>query len=419
MQKATRSKFSSEEKIPTIKIVGVLVVVIGLGLLSYKILPRIFSIDNTSNVVDTRGIGGDSNIKDIEYKDDEIKKVIVAASHIPTPEVVKAIYMTSWVAGTKSIRDGLIKLIEDKEINSIMIDIKDYTGSIAYKPLDEDLLAFDTYENRISDLSTLIEELHSKNIYVMGRVAAFQDPKLVKLFPEDAVKKASDGSVWKDYKGISWIDAGSKKTWDYLIMVAKDAHKQGFDEINFDYIRFPSDGNMRDIYYPLSEGKIKSDVMREFYTYVSAPLKEEGIVLSADLFGMTTTNYDDLNIGQVLEDALIYFDYIAPMVYPSHYPKTFLGYANPAEYPYEVVYHSMSTAVQRAKLASTTSLKLRPWLQDFDLGADYDATMVRKQIDAVYDSGLTSWMLWAASNKYTKGALIDNVDKVVEIEDNI
>jgi hypothetical protein len=121
---------------------------------------------------------------------------------------------------------------------------------------------------------------------------------------------------------------------------------------------------------------------------------------------MVTTNKDDLNIGQILENFLPYFDYVAPMVYASHYPTTFLGYKNPAEYPYEVVKYSMTKAVERALIASSTPSKLRPWLQDFNLGASYTASMVRKQIQATYDSGLDSFMIWDAGNTYTIDALL-------------
>jgi len=129
------------------------------------------------------------------------------------------------------------------------------------------------------------------------------------------------------------------------------------------------------------------------------------VVLSADLFGMVTTNSDDLNIGQILEYAAPYFDYISPMVYPSHYPRGFNGWQNPNNYPYEVVNFSMSKAVEKLVNASTSPLKLRPWLQDFDYGGDYDIPEVKAQIQATYDAGLTSWMLWSASNRYTRGAL--------------
>ena len=110
-------------------------------------------------------------------------------------------------------------------------------------------------ENRISDIKEFIKILHDKNIYVIGRISVFQDPQLVSKHPELAVKKASDGSVWKDHKGISWLDAGAKQVWDYVINIGKESYRIGFDELNFDYIRFPSDGNMNDIYYPFSEQK--------------------------------------------------------------------------------------------------------------------------------------------------------------------
>ena len=167
---------------------------------------------------------------------------------------------------------------------------------------------------------------------------------------------------------------------------------------------------MNDIYFPFSEEFIdldpeggKSGVLRGFFSYLTGELRKENITTSADLFGMTTTNTDDLNIGQVLEDALSSFDFVAPMVYPSHYPLTFIGIQNPATKPYEVVKYSMDAAMKRA---STTPWKLRPWLQDFSLGAVYTPDMVRAQIQATYDSGFGSWMLWDAANTYTREALL-------------
>jgi hypothetical protein len=222
--------------------------------------------------------------------------------------------------------------------------------------------------------------------------------------------------VWRDRKGIAWIDAGSRDAWDYLVGIAKDHYAMGFDEINFDYIRFPSDGDMSNVLYTHAGTTTRVVVMDEFYSYLDSKLRSEGIPISADLFGMVTVNQDDLGIGQKLEIALSYFDFVAPMVYPSHYPATFHGYANPNEHPGGVVQFSMTTAVERAdamdrKKGSTTPLttryKLRPWLQDFDYGGDYDAADVRAQIQATYDSGLTSWMLWDAGVKYTPSALED------------
>lgn len=341
------------------------------------------------------------------------------ATHVTTPPSVKALYMTSWVAGTRDIRNRVVNLVNTTEANALVIDIKDYTGMIAFAVDDPYLKKFDSVEERIPDIKEFIEYLHSKGIYVIGRISVFQDPRLVKLRPDLAVKRSSDGAVWKDRKGISWIDAGAKEAWDYDVAIGKQAYAYGFDELNFDYIRFPSDGDMYNIAYPFSEGKTKALVMKEFYAYLRQELGSSGAILSADLFGMVTTNADDLNIGQKLEYALPYFDYIGPMVYPSHYPAGFNGYPAPAKVPYDVVKFSMDRAHEKVKAlawsASTTPEsreakvhfgQIRPWLQDFDLGADYTAEMVRAQMQAAYDAGLTSWMLWNAANKYTAGALL-------------
>ncbi|PJE74401.1 MAG: hypothetical protein COV01_01255 [Candidatus Taylorbacteria bacterium CG10_big_fil_rev_8_21_14_0_10_41_48] len=347
------------------------------------------------------------------------------ATHIPTPPSVRAIYMTSWVAGTPSIREGIISLFDTTEANAIVIDIKDDTGRISFDVYDKGLDAIGSEEIRVRDMRELIERLHEKGVYVIGRISSFQDPYMVSHKPELAVKRVSDGAVWKDRKGISWIDPGAREHRDYLVAIGLEAYAAGFDELNYDYIRFPSDGNMNDILYPFSEKNITADpeggkasVIESYFQYLHESFKDTGAVLSADLFGMTTTNSDDLNIGQVLERALPYFDYIAPMVYPSHYPPTFIGLANPAAHPYEVIDYSMEKALARIDVmkASTTTPQwvrdkihhnqIRPWLQDFNLGATYTADMVRAQIQATYDNGLHSWMLWDASNTYTPGGLL-------------
>ena len=333
--------------------------------------------------------------------------------------------MTSCVAASKTLRENLVKLIDETELNSVVIDIKSYDGHISFMPLTTELSPA-VGGCFVRDMQDFIDHLHSKGIYVIGRIAAFQDVFRVKESPDLAVKKASaTTTVWRDHKGIPWIDAGARPHWDYLVALARDAHNIGFDEINFDYIRFPSDGNMKDIYYPWSKDEKKSEVIRKFFEYLHAKLSSEGVVLSADLFGMTTTNKDDLNIGQVLENALPYFDYIAPMVYPSHYPPSFLGLGDPNKHVYTVVKYSMDKAVERTRATTTTIAlpnarigtstlyakpaydpkKLRPWLQDNNYPVTYTAEMVRDQIRAAYDAGLDSWMLWNAGNRYTRGAL--------------
>jgi hypothetical protein len=333
------------------------------------------------------------------------KEVVRKVSHIETPKDVKAIYMTSFVASSEKMRTPLIDFIDQSEINSVVIDIKDYTGFVSIKLSDPKLKDLAVEEVRIVDIENLIDILHSKNIYVIARVAVFQDPIFSKRRLDLAVETKA-GELWKDRKGLSWIDAGSKEYWDYMVTLSKEIYNKGFDEINFDYIRYPSDGNMKDIYYPKTLDQNKSETLASFFKYLNDNLRADGIKTSADLFGMTTSVKDDMGIGQVLEKALPYFDYIAPMIYPSHYPSGFEGFKNPASYPYEVIYKAMNDGVVRAETASSTKDKFRPWIQDFDLGADYGVAEIKAQIKALNDLGLYSYMVWSPSNRYTKEAFI-------------
>lgn len=406
-----------------IKLSILLIVLFAIVYVSLESAPNLFkeeygiSADISETLADS-----DESDKKTATKKEETKKV----THVDTPEAVKAIYMTACFAGTPSLRQTLVDLANETEINSIVIDIKDFSGTISFNTGNPKLKVGENGKGcGVSDMREFVEYLHEQGIYVIGRITVFQDPLYTKHRPDLAVKKESDKSVWKDYKGISFIEVGAREYWDYIVELAKESYALGFDEINFDYIRFPSDGNMKDIYFPFSNNLIeenpdlgKSIALKEFFEYLDAEMEKVGVVTSADFFGMTTTNKDDLNIGQVLENALPHFDYISPMVYPSHYPPNFNGYPDPNDYPYEVVNYSMQVAVDRVNdfVTSTSTpaeakegvniLQLRPWLQDFDYGGNYDVAEVKAQIQATYDAGLTSWMIWAPSNRYTRGAYL-------------
>lgn len=356
-------------------------------------------------------------------------------THITPPDVVRAAYMTSCIASGKKLRAPLVALVENTELNALVIDIKDYTGMISFDAGD-DRFVVNSKGCHIPDIKEFIRELHEKDIYVIGRVTVMQDTVYPKTHPDAAVKRRSDGSIWKDKKGLTFIDPGATEYWDHMIDLGKASYAVGFDEINYDYIRFPSDGDMTDIKFTRTGTTTKAAMMKKFYRHLGLGLRSAGIPTSADLFGMTTTNTDDLNIGQILEDALLYFDYVAPMVYPSHYPPGFNGWKNPNQVPYEIIKFSMDRAVLRANkleekesgwrpsatsTASTSASstpkfipkgiyanKLRPWIQDFDYGKVYTEADVRAQKKAVYDAGLTGWMTWDPSNLYTPSAYDPN-----------
>jgi hypothetical protein len=382
--------------------------------------------------------------------------------HVPLPEQVKTIYMTSCVAGTPTFRQKLVKLIQETEINSVIIDIKDYSGTISF-PASSTAWHSAWMEARCGtrDMPELIQMLHDNGVFVIGRITVFQDPFYAPLHPELAVLRADQTTVWQDGKGLSFVDVASKPYWDHIIELSVDSYNIGFDELNYDYVRYPSDGNMADTYYPQSVageyGMDRQANLEAFFRYLKEKLDEEdrfGAVrhentgrasttpyTSADLFGMTTTNFDDLSIGQVQDRTAPYFDFVAPMVYPSHYPNNFLGLGNPNDHPYKIVNYAMQAGVNRM-ISSTTPMegflhvpitttnasgtvsltgmyskptygpeKFRTWIQDFDYGGDYDAADVRAQIQASYDAGVMSWMIWAPSNIYTKAALLGPEEK--------
>ena len=330
----------------------------------------------------------------------------IVVTHISTPKTVKAVYISAWVAGSPKFRDPIIKMIDGTELNAIVIDVKDSTGRVSFDMPVLDIQKEGSIEKRIPNIRELTEILHKKNIYIIGRVAVFQDPYMTKKHQDWSITKKSDGTVWKDRKGLSFLDPAKKEVHDYIVSVAKGAYEEGFDEINFDYIRYPSDGDMKNINYHLATGETRSDNIEKFFKYLSTEIKKEkNIPLSADLFGLTTEATDDMGIGQVWEKAFPYFDFLCPMVYPSHYPPGQDGYKNPADHPYEIINKALLGAIKKTDKIQGDKNKTRPWLQDFDMGAVYTKELIQKEMKAVYDNGLTSWMLWDPANKYTPSAL--------------
>lgn len=393
------------------KFVWIFIILIALVGVIYISSRSVFSKHIVYDKVNPSLLNSQDKKDDIETKEEEKSPIEelspIEIQHIKTPEKVKAIYMSAWVAGASKYRNPLIKLIDDTELNAVVIDVKDSTGRISFPVSDEKVSVYGASENRINDIRELINLLHSKGVYVIGRVAVFQDPYMTTKNPQWAITRLDDGKVWKDRKGLSFLDPTKKEVHDYIIALALEAYNNGFDEINFDYIRYPSDGDMKNINYHLKEGEKREDNIEKFFKYLHEEIKKNGdIPMSADLFGLTTESKNDMGIGQVWEKALPYFDFIAPMIYPSHYPNGHMGYKNPAEHPYEVINQAMKSAVLRTKALNQDITKIRPWLQDFDLGAKYTKELIRAQMKALTDNGIDSWMLWDPSNKYTPDALL-------------
>ena len=369
---------------------------------------------------------------------------------LPTPKPLKAIYYSAFGASRNDKINLLINWAKTTEINSVVIDVKEINGEV-YIPLPMDGFGDikPGFEIAIRDPKSLIKKLHENGIYVIARQVLFKDKKVITQRPDLAVKKSDKKTIWKDYRGKKWLDPGSKEVWDYNINIAKEAYLLGFDEINLDYVRFPSDGPMSDIYYPISQNTIDADpnwgrskIMDDFYYYFTKQMREQfpEIVISANVFGQVAINDDDVSIGQILESALLYFDAVSPMAYPSHYSKYFVPFSDgPDNHPYEVIDKTLEKAnikiasinnkIVNAK-ADGSKIEIRPgfetnlsvneiqklvpvektdirlWLQAFTCtwcasSKAYTRTEVKAQEKAIYDNGGDSWMLWNASSRYS------------------
>ncbi len=312
---------------------------------------------------------------------------------------VKGIYV-----GTAANPSYFKNLLDNTELNAVVIDVKEASGPIAYRHLRE-----------------LIDDLHQRDAWVIARIVVFRDSSQVQNHPEwylqTATSTATSSDPWQDSSGQYWLDPKSEEVYDYLLDFSKQVIDYGFDELQLDYIRYPDD-------YPVTVERIQN--IGNFFEKISKDLKgyKASLILSADLFGYVATQFNSFGTGQRLVDAGKHFDYLSFMLYPSHFyggfemgkdekrelPSLKYSYPEVIEHPYQVVLRSVLSAQDYLSWFDY-NVKIRPWLQDFDLKADkergviYDAEKVRLQIQAAVDAGASGWLLWNPSYVYTKEAL--------------
>jgi hypothetical protein len=322
-------------------------------------------------------------------------------SYVP----VKGIYVTSFWAGRSDLLDGLIGIADRTEINALVIDVKDDLGKVTYDtdvPLVKELGLSD--KTRIADIDGLMAKLAEHNIIPIARVVCFKDTGLAKARPQLAVR-SSKGGKWADYKGLNYTNPYSHEVWEYLVEIAEDAARHGFREIQFDYVRFPTDGPISEAVYP-GEYCTKGDAIAGFLAYARERLEKLGVWVSADVFGLTVNPQqlaDSERIGQIVEKMAANVDIVCPMVYPQGYYSGSYGIEDPNAHPYETVTAATKDTVKR--LVGTGAMG-RPWLQDYDWGGvEYGVQRVKEQIKAAEEQGFTEWILWDASQHYTEGAL--------------
>ncbi len=340
-----------------------------------------------------------------------------APTRVPTPtptptlqvtltEPVRGIYLSGWTAGGTTRWKQLLDIVDKTEINSVVIDVKE-DGMMSYKTDIPLAVQVKADHKMIPDIDAKMEELHKRKIFSIARITCFRDRVTARKRPDLAVQSA-DGSPWRDRSGHYWLDPYNKANWDYNVDVAIDAAKRGFGEIQWDYVRFPSEGARAGRRYPAKKKddlRSEARVISEFLRYSREKLKPYNVAVSADVFGLTVAAKpeSDMGIGQKIDLMTPHLDVVCPMIYPSHYGRGEYGIAHPNASPYRTISFALRDSVARVK---GTDCKVRPWLQDFSLGVRYGVPEVRAQIKAGRDRGVNEYLLWNASNRYTVAALI-------------
>jgi hypothetical protein len=342
----------------------------------------------------------------------ERKRVTLAGGERPTIKLrahsVKAAYLTYYGVGDKGIRERVVGLMGRTELNGVVIDVKGDRGLIPYRTTVP--LALEAGAQGpviIKDFDGLIADLKSRGIYTIARIVAFKDNVLAHHRPDWAIIDTRTGRPWIDNEKLAWVDPTREEVWNYLIAVAKEAAAKGFDEIQLDYVRFPTDGKLSAARYSKPNNQaVRLETIAAFLARARRELGPTGVFLAADVFGYTAFNDNDTDIGQRVEDLAPHLDYLCPMVYPSGYHRGIPGVRNPIENPYEIVKESVR--LTRKRTANTT-VQVRPWIQDFrDYAFDkriFGVREIRAQVRGADEGGGTGFMLWNPRNDYTADAL--------------
>lgn len=335
--------------------------------------------------------------------------MIATGPKVEAAPVVKGIYVTAYSAGGSRM-NTLVDLLDSTDLNSMVIDIKDDEGYITYKTDNAKLIQMGKPQPFISDINKLMERLNSHEIYPIARIVVFKDTILAKKNPELSFRN-SDGSVWSNSKGDSFVNPYSKVVWDYNIEVAKEAAKLGFKEIQFDYVRFPEGFEKRADTLKYEKSQIsRIDAVASFVQYAKEQLEPLGIKVSVDIFGYAASVPAAEGIGQDFVKISEQVDIICPMIYPSHYTTGWFNAQNPDRAPYQTIKGAVADTHKKLEPLGEDKPIIRPWIQDFTaswLGkghyTKYGKHEVEEQIRALKEANVDEYLLWNASNKYTGG----------------
>jgi hypothetical protein len=324
------------------------------------------------------------------------------------PQAIKAAYLTYYGVGDRGIRGRVLDLASRTELNAVVIDVKGDRGWILYQTeVPQALAAGAQGPATLRDFDGLMADLKARGIYTIARIVTFKDNILANARPDLAVIDTRTGKPWIDNEKLAWVDPFQEEVWAYNIAIGQEAIRRGFDEVQFDYVRFPTDGKLNAARYAKPNSReTRLPAIAAFLAKARTELGASGAFVAADLFGYTAFNENDTDIGQRIEELAPHLDFICPMVYPSGYHKGIPGHPNPMLVPGKVVFESVRLIRKRA---GVNVVRVRPWLQDFkDYAFDrriFGVSEVTAQIRGAEEAGAPGWMLWNPRNDYTAAAL--------------
>ncbi|QNM14407.1 MULTISPECIES: putative glycoside hydrolase [Fusobacterium] len=326
----------------------------------------------------------------------------------PKKTNVRGIYLTVYSAASDKKMDELIALTKRTPINAFVIDVKDDSGHLLFKTdAEKTYLGENKKYYPIADMEKFMKKLKDNNIYTIARIVSFKDPRYAKKNPDKAIIKRADGTPYTNSDGVIWVSAHDRNLWKYNIDVAKEAAKLGFNEIQFDYVRFPaSNGGKLDkqLDYRNVKSETKPETIQKYLKYARKELQPLGVYISADVYGQVGSSADDMGLGQHWETVSNEVDIISPMAYPSHYGNGVYGLSVPDANPYATIYRSTIDGVNRNNNI-TYPANVRPWLQAFTAKwvkgyIPYGKKEIDAQVKALKDLGINEYLLWSPSNRY-------------------
>jgi len=348
-----------------------------------------FTIDTEENTIHIKSYG----YKPFSFDTNSSKKSIFLQ-----PIKVKALYLTFWGASNNSkTAKNIIKIIKKTEANAIIVDVKNEYGSTSFLTSFAQANSYGAHKKRTNrNIAKFIRTMKENNIYTIARIVTFKDELQASHNKSYAIKRDNNGSIWRNHDKMAWVDPYDTRSHDYTISIAEEAAKVGFDEINFDYIRFPAKKGLR--FSQKNTQKNRIATIGKFLDHAQNRLRKYGVFISVDIYGNVLWSKDDNNIGQTLESLAQHADYIAPMLYPSGFASGSFYVKRPADHPYKVIYRSIKNVKDRIDIG-----RIRPWLQyfrDYTHKREYKKFEIQEQIRATEDIGTNGWMMWSPSSKY-------------------